>query len=547
MAVLTTHHQTVFSEYTRAIVHLRGQLQMKRLGVIFGAGVSKSFKIPDWDQLVSTISSDPDVDGDAILKRFSSRSSLPYKTELLFQHFRRVEADKFDPNRVNSLEFENRVSAKWLRLCARHLYKGAAADFSKEIGGHPYLLKLIPILQSTQLTVTYNFDDYLEQALAAKRSSDDQSRGYETVTNPWNQFRRPTAVVYHPNGVIPRDLMELPPDRFVFSESSFAKQFMGTLVGDNSFLLNHFSKNTCIIIGSSLEDETLRNILIQSASQNPGNCHYYVHFLPGGEMVEAADKAAISQANFNVYNLITLFLHQEEIAALADLINSKQFTDNDLSDMAVQASKPLAYRFYVTGPIGVGKTTTASQLQNLTVLDEWLAPRPEILAKPWDTLTDVEKKEADAWIISQFRLKNDTLRHAQMGIFIVDRPPLDPLVFTPVEERQAKAKALLEAMCPSGRWQVAGGTVLRLIGNPEELSVRLLATGRDKYTPERLRQMQMDLDTVYGTDGYARLDSRGMSICEVTKRVAHIIHFQDYKEYDLDARLKHFGNTPATT
>ena len=102
-------------------------------------------------------------------------------------------------------------------------------------------------------------------------------------------------------------------------------------------------------------------------------------------------------------------------------------------------------------------------------------------------------------------------------------------------------------MCPGGGWEVAGGTILRLIGNPEELSIRVLATGRDKYTPDRLRKMQQDLDAVYGNADHIRFDSRGMSVCEVTKRIAHIIHFENYREYSLDGRLKFFRDSTSTT
>lgn len=540
MTYRNDHHKSVLTEYTRAVVHLRSQLPLRRLGIIVGAGLSKSFKLPDWSELVHEIAADAAVNGDAILRRFSARASLPYKTELLFQHFRRLQASRFDANRVNSLEFENRVSATWLSICAKHLYKNAAGDIRSELKNHPYLLNLIPLIQMTQLTVTYNFDDYLEQALAAQRATDDRSRGFETVTNPWNQFRRQTAVIYHPNGIIPRDLMDLPPDRFVFSESSFAKQFIGNLVGDNSFLLTHLSKSTCLIIGSSLEDETLRNLLIQSAHQNPGNCHYYVHYVRDGETMDAADRDAIRQANFNVYNLVTLFLTQSEIAALADLLNPKCFDDDDLSDFAVEIGRPLAYRFYITGPLGVGKTTTANQLQNLTVLDEWMVPRPAILAKPWDTLTDFEKQQADDWILNQFKLKNDVLRHARIGIFIVDRPPLDPLVFTAEPERSAKAKALLACMCPQDKWEAAEGAVVRMIGNPEELSVRVLATGRDRYDAAKLTRMQEDLEAVYEGEGVVILDTQGMTVRDVTKRVTQVIHLLEYTPYGVNARLKHF-------
>ncbi len=540
MSGFSESYKLLLRDYTRPVIHMRHQFKNNRFGLVFGAGLSKNFKLPDWATLVESIAADSEVKGKIILKRFTKKGSLPYKTELLFQHFRKKQAEKYDGTKLRSLEFENKISARWLEICAKHLYENTYSTFLQMLKKHPYLLHLIPIVRSTPLTVTYNFDDFLERALNAKKMPDDRSRGFETVTNPWMQFRRPKGVVYHPNGVIPSTLMELPRDRFIFLESSFARQQFGTFAGDASFLVHHFCKNTCLIIGSSLEDETLRNVLIQSTQINPGNYHYYVHYLADGEKISQEDAEAIRLANFNVYNLITLFLNHSKIAALAKLINPQDIADDSLSDLSMQLEVPLKYCYYLTGALGVGKTTTTNQLRNLIVLDEWMEPRLEILAKPWDTLTTSEKRKADKWIANQFSLKNDRLRHDEMGIFVVDRPPLDPIAFTPLEEQKAKAQLLLKAICPENKWPIAEGVVILLKGEPSELSVRLLATGRAGYTADRLQKMQDELIAVYSCEGVIPLNTCGMSIPEVTKQVAYIIHFNEYKPCNLGKQFKRF-------
>jgi hypothetical protein len=269
MTALNRHHQKLLTEYARPIVHMRHQFEQNRFGLALGAGLSTSLGLPDWPELVTRIANDRSVQGDEILQRFTARASLPFKTELLYQHFRRRESKKAGAKNIHSLEFENRTFASWLGICAKHLYRSSGGAFAKAIASHPYLARLIPIVQSTQLTVTYNFDDFLERALGQNKRSDDNSRGFETITNLRMQYRRTGGVVYHPNGIIPSIAMELPADRFVFSESSFARQLVGAPAGETSFLVNHFCKSTCLIIGSSLEDETLRNVLIQSAEVNP--------------------------------------------------------------------------------------------------------------------------------------------------------------------------------------------------------------------------------------------------------------------------------------
>jgi hypothetical protein len=216
----------------------------------------------------------------------------------------------------------------------------------------------------------------------------------------------------------------------------------------------------------------------------------------------------------------------------------QQALDQEFSDLAKRASVDLAFRFYVTGTLGVGKSSVVNQLRNLTVMDEWFEPRLSILAKPWKSLNAKEKKQADEWIVRQFKLKNDKLRHYQSGIVVVDRPPLDPLVFTAPGERHLKAQNLLKYICEKNTWKVEKGTVILLKGEPNEMAVRVLVTGQEGYNSALLSEMQGNLEKIYGDMGVIRLNTCGMSIHEVTKRVSKIIHFDPYQPCDLDFRLR---------
>jgi broad-specificity NMP kinase len=381
------------------------------------------------------------------------------------------------------------------------------------------------------MTVTYNFDDFIEQCfLESRREGESTRRGFESVTNPWSQFRRTEAVIYHANGVLPQNPLETPSDRFVFSEASFAEQLMGIFAGDQTALLNHFSKNTCLLIGLSLEDETLRNILIQSAKACPGNFHYYVHHLMPDECLDPEKQRAIKLANFKVYNLITLFLTDEGIMTLGELIDVEKCPSNQFCDFACVYDIPVQFRFYITGPMGVGKTTTVNLLRSLYVLDEWLAERPYVLAKDFLGLPKEEKEEADSWIISQFQQKNDILRNEHEGIFILDRGTLDPVSFTPDEEWPAKAERILTTLCPGQcQWEVEDGRVILLSEDGKELALRMVITQRKSYTAEKLEKNEHNLGIVYGTTGVIHFDTRGLSPYDVARRIAEIVHLEDYR------------------
>ncbi len=130
---------------------------------------------------------------------------------------------------------------------------------------------------------------------------------------------------------------------------------------------------------------TLRHLLRQSAVINPGHYHYYVQFVrPGAVRNPDAEKAA-KDANFDIYNLVTLYMGDAEMAALGKML---VFPDQKLRKEAEEIGAELKYFYYLSGPIGAGKTTCLSYLGSFKTYEEWMAARPIELAKSWKDLTD---------------------------------------------------------------------------------------------------------------------------------------------------------------
>lgn len=534
---ITDSHKEIFNTYTRPILHMRQQIEYERFGFVLGAGLSMSFGLPSWNDLVNSIAKDSRINGENIFSGEAPRGALSYKTEMLYQHFKKKELNGNNTGNYNDRKLEYQVAGKWIDIVREHLYKNSPDDIVKAAITHPYLMKLLPIIKKSPLTVTYNFDDYIEQTITHTRSEEErkESKGYETITNPWIQFKRKKSIIYHPNGVVPSVHMEAPTDRIVFSEASFADQLIGQSTGDNAGLLNHLSKNTCMLIGLSLEDESLRSLLVQSARTNPGNYHYYVMYT-GENNLDEKHQEAIINTNFKVYNLITLFLGDQEIALIADLLNENI---DDLCDFAAKHNIDLQYRYYMTGPLGVGKSTSINYMRNLIVYDEWLETRLPILGKPWDQLTAEEKQQADDWIVGQFELKNTKLRRQKEGIFLIDRGPLDPLAFTPENEKVSKAKRLKEAYSPGqSNHETQSGMLIFLVGDSEELEIRMRLTGRDNYDATRLERMREDLIDVYGNNNLNVVNTKGLTVDEVVRKVAEIVHLEEYVPTDLHKRLE---------
>ena len=544
MITLSDAHKAILERYNRPIVHLRQQIEEKRFGLLFGAGMSKSFGVPTWEELVTLLSKDSEVNGQEVVQTVSPRASLPYKTEMLFEHYKKLRYNQSNQKEHNTRKLDYQIGSDWREIIRKYLYSDAADKIEDHLAKHEYLSTYLPLIGASRMTVTFNYDNFIEMAVSyLDRENKSEARGFETVTNPWPQFRRTTGIIYHPNGVIPRNPLETPSDRFVFSEASYVEQLMGLYSGNPDWLVNHFSKTTCLFIGLSLNDDILRSVLAQSARSCPGNFHYYVQHIKDNEELTEQQKHAIRLANFKVYNLITLFLHSGEIRIFGELLDKNLYPTEPLCDLAESNDIKMHFPFYVTGALGVGKSTTINQFRNLIVYDEWVGERHPLLAKDWEELTDAEKEEADEWVINQFHIKDEKLRRAREGIFLIDRGPLDPCTFTPSEEWQAKARYILDELCPNRKWQVQKGKVILFKGDHDELALRMISTRRTHYTSDKLEKMELRIAEVYGTDGVINLDTSGLTPSEVTRRVAEIIHLEEHDPIcNLHDRLESIEN-----
>lgn len=527
----------------KAIAHLRGQHQRKRLGLVFGAGVSKDLGFPNWEGLVKRIAERPEVDAASILQRLTADTTdakpimrtLSSVTQMLFSQFRERCLASRNPAVALSFVEEQEVKTKWLRLIHGELYRDCdRATRKTKISAHPYLLAFLNIIKRSPLTVNYNFDDSLEQMLMMTRSSDEQerTRGFEVVDQPNAQFQNDSSVIYHPNGYLPSSFEERASSDVVFSDDSFQDQLIHAATGKYVHLSNHLFRNTCLLIGLSLEDSTLQSLLRQNAVSNPGNVHYIVHFTPPGVSRDADVEQAIFRANFESFALYTLFLSSEEIALLAKLIemDEKAFGSR-------HARSKVKFVYYLIGSVGSGKSTAAGNFRNLRTYDEWIDERMPALAKPEAEVKSEEIPSLNDWIAEQFRKKNYALQEVREGIHIVDRSPLDPLTFGPPADRSRKAAALLKEITDDGDREVAQGHIIYLEAVVDELRIR--NSLKHKYWDDQyLAELIKHIGEVYGGLEKSVICTRGRDAISVARAIARIIFIDEYRPVDVQAQLK---------
>jgi len=533
-------HKKVFSEYARYIVHMRNEFQADRFGLVFGAGVSKPLGGPTWKELNTLVAKDTSVQGE---KFCSQQESEPVVTQRLYEHYKLKHLPTCVLTSHGEIKQELTILRDFNRIVYKHLYSNSKVPLREDKikDNHTYLANYLKILLNYKLTVNYNFDDYIQRLISQERPEEEKSktRGFETVTDISIPFRRNTRVIYHPNGILPTERMETG-TKLVFSENEFANQLIGVTTGHYSSLIHHYLTNTCLFVGISLNDPTLKHIMKLVVRINPGRCHYYVQYYDKKEGdFDLEQKNAIFAANFETYNLITLFLCDEEIAALGDLIGSgykEEHQDSDISRLANMTHKPLKYCYYFVGAIGVGKSTTIARFRDLVTFDEWFELRESDLGKEPESLSLPRISTIDRWIARQFTLKNHEIYQVTSGIMLADRCPLDPISFTPYEKWQEKAKFLLKTILRENK-EIVRGHIILLLDDPAVLELRLITSAKE-YTENRLRRLQEDIERIYCMEGVSKVDAKYMTSHEMIKKVAKIIYAEDYIDIDVQKELE---------
>jgi hypothetical protein len=195
-------------------------------------------------------------------------------------------------------------------------------------------------------------------------------------------------------------------------------------------LSNFIFRNTCLLVGLSLEDSTLQHLLRQNALSNPGHIHHMVHFVRNEGSYDRKAYEALFLANFTSYNIYTLFLDGYGIRLLAELISM------DKKNFGLELSKEKRkFVYYIIGSIGAGKPTATSNLCNLFTYDEWIDERRPDMAVPEKEVKKQDRRDINNYVAEQFRKKNYSLLKKEDGIHIIDRCPLDPLTFGKPSER----------------------------------------------------------------------------------------------------------------
>ena len=525
------------------ICQLRVQLNKNKASLVLGAGISQDLKLPLWDVLIKKIKEAMQLKApEAMLV-----SDAPGKAALvLFEIFRayrisEIQAEeRYDTNNL----IEKKILSDWRELIHEALYCNTKeAERRVTIDNHPYFKEMIAFVKQSELTINYNFDDYVEFGLScADLNPTKNERPYQTVWSHHAQFTKDKCVIYHPNGFLPFDKKKFQSENLIFSDGAFADQLLDGIGGGLSTLLHVLTKKTSILLGHSLTDSTLLHLLRKSAAVSPGNYNYFIRFMHDNEVLDTQSRAAIFDANFNNYNLITLFFKSCDIKEflLAITIPDEEFLlESDVLGLATK------YCYYMVGSIGIGKSTVLSQFGNLITLDEWFDERPYEMAKSPEDLSTDKTMTIDSWTNQQFGKKNNYLTSKKIGIFLIDRSPIDPLTFVVDVTEEERARSMLNQGIRPGKSSklIESGEIIHLVGEPDEIWARLITKRKEtSWPPEKIAKLQSKSLELYEPLMPRKIQSTGRREVDVIRDVAKIIFSTEYSPADIDTQIRNIAN-----
>lgn len=446
-------YPSLIRRHGRAILHINSLLQEEhpRVTPMLGAGVSRDLGFPTWTQLRDKLFDlVRDMENELphpARHALNPTDDITRDIQLVYEiHKGRVQSF-FDKRigkqiAIGDENFSTFVDGQWINLLRAALYEKPILNVASHLGrvaagfrlkweelaayylderNHAYLAQLVGLANKCEAVVTYNFDDVLELAINYQNKP---NANFQTVTDARLPMTRGTKVIFHVNGYIPSEYDDRRDSSVVLTRSTFEDQLSDSMQGLHAYLYGRLLHTTCLLVGLSLNDPTLKHQLHRASQISPGHCHYLLAFCQ--ELPSEAQRILECEANFVDYNLITIHLEKYEYAAFLDLVSKPPGTVASLFRNAGINPRQV---YFLTGVSGIGKSTSAAYLKGAKVLDEWPSPPNPLLYKPWTELEDGERRGLDAWILLQMVTKNRLIDQESVGLIIVDRTPLDPLTY----------------------------------------------------------------------------------------------------------------------
>jgi hypothetical protein len=266
---------------------LSDQLFNGRLSMVLGAGISKGFGLPGWEELITRAISITHI-------------SIPQETS------KEDAADLIFKNICHGNEIE------FAKLIHEALYQGVDLSF-KTLHTKDLLTSIAAITTASRRgsisrVITFNFDDLLELYLSYLGFSIESV----AIMPTWDS--KADIHIYHRHGILPNKSKDEVKSGIVFAQSHYNRSEDKSGNIWRQALLNILRSHTCLLIGLSGEDSNLLYLLAEvkdsHSSKDYGHPYFGVCFSAKEEKRTLWGNTGIYQKTIADYNQISNWLFE---------------------------------------------------------------------------------------------------------------------------------------------------------------------------------------------------------------------------------------------
>lgn len=296
------------------------------LVLVLGAGVSVSYNLPSWDNLLQKLlfytlkngNNDHDEDASTLLSKLFTR---------LFDNSPLISARYLE-------EYFKKKNLNLNETLRKVLYEGidrtSDSDTYKEILQYCIAPGKSPNLDSI---ITYNYDDILETMLKNSKIEIPFKPIYKIGMNVSNG----DLPIYHVHGYLPENSDIDEENIITLSENFYHKQYNEVYSWNNMVQINKFREKTCLFIGISLTDPNIRRLLDVAMMQRGSisKYHYLIKKRYKKEWLENKLKIILDNDNdlFNEKNRTNISL-DDTVESLMKMM--EEFEELDAQSFGLQ-------------------------------------------------------------------------------------------------------------------------------------------------------------------------------------------------------------------
>jgi hypothetical protein len=151
------------------------------------------------------------------------------------------------------------------------------------------------LAQGLRAIITFNFDDLIEQALAA------QKQKFKSVWLEKHLVQGNDVSVFHPHGYLPYNMTSNEPYWVVLSESDYHSQYASVNNWTNRSLTDALLTATCLFVSTSITDPNMRRILDNAKRLQPDGKHFFLWSREEPDPSQTSEEVIVQDAYIDIF------------------------------------------------------------------------------------------------------------------------------------------------------------------------------------------------------------------------------------------------------